>query len=234
MLYFLNKPLILEQSIKKAFEDYFKTLRSNDYYKNWNIRVTNEHPFALMLPDFKYNASLFPVIVISTESDGKPSELSNLAETQTLMLDKSDVPLLKKTGYMVCDELIEDLQKEMVQKEHLYGITYIVRRKEKITVEIWSENIQLKNELYELCRLFLAGGIHEAMEAECNNNNLVIFDHTITGDRSGNYNYDFGTTLAGARLSFDADYFIEQSIIDTKINGKKKIIWEVIDNVKRS
>lgn len=234
MLYFFNRPLILEQVIADAFKDYFEALKAQDMYANWSINVTVEHPFSVMLPEFTYNASLFPAIIISTESDEKPAELMNLVETQAFVLEKTDIPLLGDAGYMVCDALLADLSQEFAQREQLYGITRIIRRQEKITVEIWSENIQLKNELYEHCRLFLAGGIHTALQHHKDTNNLVIFDHTLHGDRSGNFNYDFGVALAGSRLTFDAGYFIEQSIIDTKITGKKPIIWEVKDNVKRS
>lgn len=234
MLYFLNRPLILEQVIADAFTEYFNALKANTMYANWSINITVEHPFSVMLPQFAYNASLFPAIIISTESDSKPVELVNLVETDALILEKTDIPLLKDAGYMVCDELLTDLEQEFSHKGALYGVTRIIRRQEKIAVEIWSENIQLKNELYEHCRLFLAGGIHDALRHYKNTNNLIIFDNTLQGDRSGNFNYDFGVTLAGSRLTFDADYFIEQSIIDTAITNKKQIIWEVKDNVKRS
>lgn len=234
MLYFLNRPLILEQVIAKAFSEYFTALRTQDYYRNWSINVTVEHPFSLMLPEFTYNASLFPSVVISSETDDKPTELTNLVETQSLMLEKADLPLMEEAGYMVHEELLADLEKEFLNKERLYGVTYIIRRQEKISVEIWSENIQLKNELYEMCRLFIAGGIKDALREYSKKNNLAIFDNTLHGDRSGNFNYDFGIKLAGSKLSFAADYFIEQSIIDTEIKENKNIIWEVIDNVKRS
>ncbi|QEJ95810.1 hypothetical protein [Treponema phagedenis] len=234
MLYFLNRPLILEHVIVKAFDDYFKALRTQEYYRNWSIHVTNEHPFSLMIPDFTYNASIFPCVVVSTESDEKPSELMNLVESSFFILEKTDIPLLEEEGYVLCDELKKDLENEFAKKEKLCGVSRVIRRQERISIEIWSENIQLKNELYEMCRLFLAGGIKDALAEYRKKNNVVIFDNTIQGDRSGNFNYDFGVKLAGSRLSFNADYFIEQSIIDTKIDGNKNIIWEVIDNVKGS
>ena len=136
---------------------------------------------------------------------------------------------------MVNEEIIKELEEVFKLKEQLIGVTRIIRRQEKIAIEIWSENNQLKNELYEQVRLFLAGGIHEAMIKYSENNNLAIFDHTIQGDRSGNYNYDFGVTLFGARLTFDADYFIEQSVIETQLayGNNHKIIWEAKEYVKR-
>lgn len=237
MLFYLNRPLILEQAIRDALIEYFEALKVSDFYKKWHVNITCEHPFSLMLPSFTFNPSIFPSIVITSNSDSKPSELTNLAEMQQLILEKKDLPLLKDSGYAVCDRVLEELGSCLEKKEYLIGVANIVRRQEKIAIEIWSENIQLKNELYEMVRLFVTCGINKAMEREIKNNNLVVFDNTVQGERSGNYNYDFGVTLAGARITFDADYFIEQSIIDTELTDKseieKRIIWEVKDYVKR-
>ena len=232
MIYYFNRPLILEQIVKDALIEYFQALKASEYYKNYSINITNEHPFSLMLPDFAYNRSLFPSIVISTVNDNKPSELNMLSETRKLILVKEDLEELEKHGYMVCDEVIKELEEVFKTHTEIIGVTKIIRRQEKIAIEIWSENIQLKNELYELIRLFIAGNMRDAMAKYRDNNNLVIFDHTLEGDRSGNYNYDFGVTLVGARITFNADYFIEQSVVDTELKNKN-IIWEVKNYVKR-
>lgn len=232
MIYYFNRPLILEQAVKDALIEYFQTLKASEYYKNYSINITNEHPFSLMLPDFTYNRSLFPSIVVSTVSDNKPSELNILSETQELILVKEDLPELEKNGYVVCDAVIKELEEIFKTQNEIIGITKIIRRQEKIAIEIWSENIQLKNELYEQVRLFIAGNMRDVMSKYRNNNNLAIFDSTVEGDRSGNYNYDFGVTLVGARLTFSADYFIEQSVVDTELKHKNTI-WEVENYVKR-
>ena len=235
MLIYFNRPLILEQAIRDALIAYFDALKVSSYYKQWSINITNDHPFSLMLPSFTFNASIFPSIIVSTTSDSKPSQLADWHDIQELRLVKEDLPKLEQAGYMVNEEIIKELEETFKLKEQLIGVTKIIRRQEKIAIEIWSENNQLKNELYEQTRLFLAGGIHEAMIKYRENNNFDIFDHTIQGDRSGNYNYDFGVTLFGARLTFDADYFIEQSVIETQLayGNNHKIIWEAKEYVKR-
>lgn len=232
MLLYFNRPLILEQIIKDALIEYFEALKLSSYYKKWTIHITNEHPFSLMLPSYTFNASIFPSVVVSTVNDSKPATLNMLSETKELILVKEDISQLKDAGYMVADEVLEELEKAFKTKERLIGVTHIIRRQEKIAIEIWSENTQLKNELYEQVRLFIAGGIRTALSKYVKNNNLVIFDNTLQGDRSGNYNYDFGVTLFGARLTFDADYFIEQSLVDTDLRCTNTI-WEVRDYVKR-
>ena len=73
----------------------------------------------------------------------------------------------------------------------------------------------------------------QVMETAYMNHGLTVFDNTIRGQRSNNWNFDFGVKLAGAQIGFDADYFIEQSIIDTEIIefGSETIV-EVTNRVK--
>jgi hypothetical protein len=47
--------------------------------------------------------------------------------------------------------------------------------------------------------------------------NLVFFDETVTGQRSGTYSNVYGITLYGANIVFDTDYMIEQSFVDTEL-----------------
>jgi hypothetical protein len=49
MIFFLNRGLILEQEVVKVLKKYFSIIGIPEYYKNYTITVTNEHPFARML-----------------------------------------------------------------------------------------------------------------------------------------------------------------------------------------
>jgi hypothetical protein len=37
---------------------------------------------------------------------------------------------------------------------------------------------------------------------------LAVFDSSIMGQRSNNFNVDFGIEISGAHITFDADYII--------------------------
>jgi hypothetical protein len=127
--------------------------------------------------------------------------------------------------------------------KRIFGTTCFIRRRDHISIEIWAENPQLKNELYELIRLFVCGfmkdylaelyrGFFKELEGG-GESPLVIFDGSVRGQRSNNFNVDFGIELFGAHISFDADYIIEQSVVDTDVvEINDNLLLEVINHVK--
>jgi hypothetical protein len=238
MIFYLNRGLVLEQKIVKALKQYFSAMGIADFYKNYDVNVTNEHPFARLLLQEATGKpvnveGIFPAIVVTTELDTKPSRLIELTDCQSIALELADFDLLEEAGYMVGAEVVANLKKAVSGRDHLYGICNTIRRSDRVSIEIWSENIQLKNELYEMTRLFVAAGMRVAMDDLYQNNGLTVFDESIKGQRSNNFNLDFGIKLSGAQISFEADYFIEQSIIDTEIVVlSNDIITEVTNHVK--
>jgi hypothetical protein len=244
MIYFLNKGLILEQVIVRALRDYFSVSGAYDFYKNVSINITNRHPFAKLalgaIRGTKSDASLFPAIIVATESDGKPGELENLVDISGVKLTIEDVtpgengksPLEEKDYMMMTPEKITAIREAIEKNGQVYGVSNFIRRSDHIAIEIWAENIQLKNELYEMIRLFVCGWMRESLEKTHGEHGLTIFDHTVNGQRSNNFNFDFGVDLSGALLTFDADYLIEQTVIDTDLVDGNIDFMEVINHVK--
>jgi len=255
MIYFLNRGLILEQEVEKALETYFTLAKIAEQYPNYSISITNDHPFAHMLlsenPE-KDAMSLFPVIVVATEDDKKPNELLQLVDgADSITIDPSDIEAkddelsyIEKRYDMITPKIIDELRAAMDKKEdkRIFGSSFYIRRRERISIEIWAENPQLKNELYELIRLFLCGFMRDYLtklyskyfsELEGSGTSpLVIFDSSVNGQRSNNYNVDFGIYLCAGQLTFEADYIIEQTVIDTDIVDQNNILLEVINHVK--
>jgi hypothetical protein len=220
MIYFLNKGLILETEICNALQTYFNSLGVENLYRNFTLNITNEHPWARLLMNGGESASsLFPAITIVSESDGHaPNNGHPMAEMERLILEPDDMDKLEEHGYVVDPEVVEKLRSEFKEdRKNLYGITRIFRRAERISFEIWAENIELKNLLYEDVRLFAQGALHDYLDEFVQKNNLVIFDDTINGQRSGTFTDSYGIVLAGANITMEADYMIEQSIIDTDL-----------------
>ena len=116
----------------------------------------------------------------------------------------------------------------------IYGLKLVTRRRDRVSIEIWAENNQLKNEIYEHLRLFLIGVTKELLKSIYGVFNPVIFDGSINGNRGANYNFDFDTLLCGSNITFDIDYDISQIILDTDINNiNNNLILEVINHVKK-
>lgn len=245
MVFFLNKGLILEQAIVKALQDYFNTAGVREFYKGVTVSITNKHPFGRLLLNAiagdKPQASLFPAVVVASLDDGKPGEFDQLVDTATVALTPEDVNAsepgskswLESHGYMMMTpQKIEAIRAAVEANGHIYGISSYIRRQDRISIEIWAENIQLKNELYEMIRLFVCGYMKEALEKLYEENGLAIFDNTVSGQRSNNFNGEFGIELWGAYITFAADYTIEQTVIDTDLVDDNIDFMEVINHVK--
>jgi hypothetical protein len=245
MIFFLNKGLILEQAIVKSLRDYFKTLGIADFYKGVTVTVTNKHPFAGLLLNSingtKPQASLFPAIVVATLEDGKPDELADLVELGGMELTPEYVnppepgvksPLEQDGFMMMTTEKYRAIREAVNKKGRVYGISNRMRRQDRIAIEIWAENIQLKNELYEAVRLFVCGFMRESFEKLYEEYDFSLFDNTVSGQRSNNFNGEFGIDLWGAYITFEADYTIEQNIIDTELVDDNIDFMEVINHVK--
>jgi hypothetical protein len=238
MIFYLNRGLILEQEIVKALKAYFAACDVDDYYKNFSINVTNQHPFARLMLDLAKggnpNMSLFPAIIVATESEYEPPGLEGMLNgDQSVTLEPSAIPLLKDRYSMMTDKKLALIESEMEKNGgKLYGFATGIRRHDEISIEIWAENVQLKNELYELTRLFIGGGLEAYFSRLFEDYTLGIFDHTLRGQRSNNFNVDFGVTLAGAHLIFGVDYILEQTIIDTELVDGNIDMMEVINHVR--
>lgn len=268
MIYYLNMGFILEQALCDVVKRYIDRLNFDNYYSNYHISVVNEHPFAHMIVDEHARASdTFPCVVITTQSDSKPTDLINLPpQTSAIGLTSNDLDELiestkrEKTKIDENGEVVPVIKGGLIQKERIpgyvfsieetrlnklkeiadsrtdnqvYGIAINTRRRDHVSVEIWTTNNQLKNELYETLRLMFTSSLNDVLQEQYKRFDPSIFDLSVNGERSSNYNFDFDTLLCGSHLTFDVDYNVAQIIIDTEITSiNKEIITEVINHVK--
>jgi len=243
MIFYLNRGLILEQEVVRALQGYLNAVGAAEYYGRVTVHVTNRHPFGALLLNAARgeapNMSVFPAIVVATEADNKPGQLENLVETGGFALTPEDVnpeeeggkSPLEEQGYLALPSTKAEALREAVnEKGKVYGRTKTIRRQDLMSIQVWAENVQIKNELYELVRLFVCGFMPDMLAER--NPELVIFDSTVRGERSNNFNIDFGVELHGGHITFEADYAIEQSIIDTEAVDANEIAMEVINHVK--
>lgn len=115
----------------------------------------------------------------------------------------------------------------------IYGIKIDTRRRDNVSVEIWCENDQLKDELYEHLNLFFTCSLDRILQEKFKLFDCAIFGNKVSGERSSNYNFDFDVLLSGSHITFSVDYNVSQIILDTEIEKiTTEIFWEVINHVK--
>ena len=246
-VYYLNRGLILEQAIVSILHEYLDTIDVDGLYKNFHVDVTNSHPFASLYLHNNLNASdLFPSIVVSTQNDGKTGDLAQLpACIDVVGLSSKDIDHITRTtdkdgnkipglANVATQKIIDDIKAVIAEQGYVYGLDVTARRTDRIGIEIWADNEQVKNELYEIVRLFLSAGLLMRLEETYPDFDISLFDHTLHGQRSGNYNMDFGVALSGASLSLDVNYCIQQVIVDTAITNIQDVIPEAKNYVKEN
>ena len=162
---------------------------------------------------------------------------------ETVIVKKRDGSIIREPipGYvLIYDEerinqlkSIADSRTTSEEVGGIYGIKIDSRRRDNISVEIWSENDQLKDELYEHLNLFFSCSLDRILHEKYKMFDCAIFGNKVSGERSSNYNFDFDVMLSGSHITFSVDYNVSQVILDTEIeNITTEIFWEVINHVK--
>jgi hypothetical protein len=250
---YLNKGFILEQAVTDLVNQYFDVMRLDEFYKNFHVKATLDHPFAVVLKEHTLNAAdLFPVVVVSTYDDNKPSELIDLSpQIEGIGLEQEDIDdIIKYTEKILFkgkekervipglfpiaeSSILNAIKDAIVKNGSIYGLSIRTYRRDKISLEIWAENAQLKNEIYEHLRLFVIGNLRHIMEKKYEFFDIKIDDDKIDGQRSGAYNDQFDVILRGANITFDVNYAITQFVLDTEIkNPSGDLMLEVINHAK--
>ena len=175
------------------------------------------------------------------EATRPKTRINNKGETE--IVKRRDGSIVKETipGYvLIYDEERINYLKQLAdsrtvgeEEGGIYGIKIDSERRDNISVEIWSENDQLKDELYEHLNLFFQCSLDRILQEKYKRFDCAIFGNKINGERSSNYNFDFDVVLSGSHITFSVDYNVSQIILDTEIeNITTEIFWEVINHVK--
>ena len=127
---------------------------------------------------------------------------------------------------------IADSRTSETETGNVYGIKVDTRRRDHISVEIWSENNQLKNELFEHLRILFTSSLNMILREKFKIFDTNVFDNSVNGERSSNYNFDFDVILNGSHITFEIDYTVSQIIFDTSVTNINEIVTEVKNHVK--
>lgn len=256
-LCYLNRGIIIEQALCSLIHDYFDTLHLDNKYKNFHVSVVTDHPFAELYMHEGLNAAdHFPAVIVNTIDDTLARDFQNIpdqvdaigitkedlkeiTQTQETYIKngkekKRDIPgLCTVVDSLTLESINAAIDKHESKKAYGYSLKSI--KQDSISVEIWAENVQLKNEIYKQLVMYIAGNLKNDLEVKYKNYGITIFSNTVTGHPSNNYNFDFDVALAGAQISFDLTYWQEQIVINTELaEASTDIVMEVINYGKET
>ena len=189
-------------------------------YANFgNVRVSAVHPFAILLEQqisgSTKRINLFPSVTLIENISNKNPALPLLIQYQDVVVAAAEVADItnNRDKYIISDADLAALVALTEDEKTVNAkgtVTYI---RGNFIAELWSENLKVKNRLFDVVRNFVLG----VWRFTLLENYDIKLSETIEGERSGIYNYDFGKVLYGATLKFDADYSSIQYQVDTAL-----------------
>ena len=239
MIFIINIIEDVEDIFIEELKSYFfEEVRFKKLYPNFgNLRISGTHPLAFLVDqqinNTKLPTGLFPSVTIIDDTDQKSPDISVMTPLKDVVIKSAEVAdiELNRDKYSISDEDLNALKGLTANSRELYAQGVQTYRKANMVAEIWSENPKVKNKIYDLVSGFLIGIKRFTIKEKYN---IVINEESIAGEKSGNYNYDFGMILYGAIMRFSADFAVSQYFIDTenqgKISGVLHTFNEVIEN----
>jgi hypothetical protein len=222
MIYVINfSPNINKIMTTELKEHFSKDVKFSDIYSNFGgIRVSSTHPFAhLMNTEINgvtYDGNLFPSITIVGNHDQKNPQINIPAHIKDIRIKAAEIADIttNRERYIISDADLAALQSLTAGElyENAHGIQE--ERRSDFVIEIWAENDDVKGRIYDILVNFLIGYKRFTIKE---NYDIVIVEDSITGERDGNYNFDFGKMLYGSIVRFNIDYIVAQYYVDTDI-----------------
>jgi hypothetical protein len=236
MRYVLNRMPDIEKILIGELKNYFsEEIRFEKVYPNFgNVRIGGTHPFAFLI-DQEINGNavptgLFPSVTIVNDTEQRNPETLTSVPLKDVEIGANEVTDIEanRDYYSISNEDLNTLKDLTSGQNKIYGQGVETFRRASFVAEIWSENPTVKNKIYDLVMGFLTGKkrieIHESY-------GVVIIESSVSGEKSGNYNFDFGKVIYGGIIRFTVDYGIsqyivemdEQTIVDTIEHFKENI-----------
>lgn len=220
MVYVINIIPDIEEIIIEQVKDYFYAdVKFKEIFPNFgDINISSVHPVAYLIdaeirgkPEPK---GLFPSLTIANDNDNKNPEIDIATIIKDIKITSAEVQDMKdhRSIYVISDEDVQALDQLTQDSGYVWSKGVQQRRRASLVSEIWSVNARVKNRIYDILTNFFIGNKRFTLKEDYD---IVIDEKSISGEKSGNYNYDFGKMLHGAILRMSVDYVIAQYYVDT-------------------
>ena len=216
---------VIIEELKKYF---FEEVRFKDIYPNFgNVRISGVHPTVYLI-EAEINKKpvpqgLFPSITVISDNDQKNPEIdipTLMEDTEVKSAEISDIKE-NRSAYIISDKDLQVLDGLTQDSNSVFTEGMNQNRRASLVIEIWSQNMKVKNRLYDLTLVFFIGKKRFTLKSDYD---IVIDEKSVAGERSGNYNYDFGRVIYGGILRMSVDYIIAQYEVDTGLKALTGII----------
>ena len=178
------------------------------------VKVIGIHPFAYLYED--KTANVLPSIAISTTGRAPDEQTLGYEDGETELTEADVAGDLARSRITPLSEL--QLLKAFINGEGgtIQAPTRIYQIDTVVTFEVWTENMDSKDKLFNIVYGTLFRSLIDLAKKEVEN-------ITLAGDEDSAFNYDFGRVLYGARININTNRPFKQYEIDTGV----EIITEI-------
>lgn len=225
MIYAITYAPDVELTLVDELRSYFqKEAKAAELFRNHpSIRISQVHPFAYLIDEAvnqtKVPVNLFPSVTIIAENDSKAAQTMATLEEANYSAEDIQAIVENRERYIISDETVAALQAMAANNPTIFARGSSRVRNMAISIEIWSENIDQKNRIYDLCQAFILG----PKRYEVNDLGIKLHEYSMQGQRSGLYNYDFGKLLYGGQIRVQADAGLAQFFVSTDQSEIKSV-----------
>lgn len=211
----ISKTVDIETILSNTLKQYLvDDIKINRLFPDSEVKISSDHPFVPLLQQVvpegdKYDLSGFPSITIVDTNTGKAVDTPTAPLVYKItpsILD--DIRTFGRLKYILSKQDLLDLETLFKTNDELKAEGYENFKRSNMAIEIWTTNATVKNKLYDLVNLFLSAS--KWLFTLHTDYSIIIEDYTISGEKSGIYNFDFGEILYGAMIRFSATHQIAQ------------------------
>jgi len=210
--------------IADDMRDWFNTdQKFSDLFPRDALKISTDHPFVSLLqqkvPEGQaYDLGGFPAVTVID------TNFSKLVETPVQPMTMKIMPalvgeikaggrnrfIMSKQDLAVLEEKFKELEATPAGDQFLRAEGYQTLRRTQMAIEVWALNEVMKGKIFDLVTMYLVGQRRFSMHTD---SEVLIEEETITGEKSGIYNFDFGEVLYGGMIRFTCAYTVGYFII---------------------
>ena len=189
--------ILIVELLKQYF---FEDIKWETTYRQFGkLSISKVHPFVRLLSDTRRNKpkDVLPAITVALVGDDSSSTTLSKA-TQTVTISKSLRQELQDQKYGLNKpnafrELLDHID-GLAEGKNLYGKQTNRRYNQRLLIEIWADNDEIKDNLYEGVKDFIDFYGKEIY-------GYGLENPSVNGKKDGDYNFDFGLPLYGATIN---------------------------------
>lgn len=208
----LTKVPDCEALIADDIRDWFAMEQKfSELFPKQNLKVSTDHPFVSLMSQEvkeggKFDLAGFPCVTVIDTSFSKLVETPAIPQVVKLLPTLIDeIKAGGRNKFVMSKQALMELEAAFKEKGFLRAEGYQTYRRTQMAIEVWATNKIQKDKIFDLLSAYLIG---QQRFKQHTDNEVIIEEESITGERSGIYNFDFGEVLYGAMLRFTVAYSI--------------------------